>query len=273
MRLENVHKHLEIEAKEIDLGKDVHFGDNISISLNGTFSMGDHSQLGDDIQVRGNNVKIGKYLFHTSGLRVGGGGCQNPTANLSIGDRCTLHNNSINIAEPVKIGNDVGLSHDVTLLTHGYWLSVLDGYPAKFAGIKIGNGVIVGYRSVIMMGVEIVDNVVIGAQSVVTNNLRIKGVYVGNPAKFIRGILPPTREERVTMLREIIDRYLPVARFHGIEPEISIEYPLIYFKEFCFNVETFEYLGEEDGETDDFRDYIRRWGIRIYTERPFRSMV
>jgi hypothetical protein len=48
-------------------------------------------------------------------------------------------------------------------------------------------------------------------------------------------------------------------------------YPNIFFKKIIINAETFDYKGEQDDETDDFRDYLRRWGIRIYTERPFIS--
>lgn len=264
--------NLKIEAAEIKIGDHISFGKNISIILNGQFSIGDYSHLGDDVNIRGNNVIIGKYLYHSFGLRVGGGGSQNPTANLTIGDRCTIHNNFINTAQPVEIGDDVGLSEDVTLMTHGYWLSVLDGFPAKFAGIKIGNGVIIGYRSLILPGVKIAPKIVVGAQSVVTGDLWWESsVYAGSPAKRIRGIYPPTREQKICKLEEIIDRYVLIASYHSIRGGISMEYPYVYFRGFVINVETFEYVGVEDEETDDFRDYMRKWGIRIYTERPFVS--
>jgi hypothetical protein len=37
------------------------------------------------------------------------------------------------------------------------------------------------------------------------------------------------------------------------------------------NVETFDYVGHENEDTDDFRDFLRKFGIRIYTHRPFKS--
>jgi acetyltransferase-like isoleucine patch superfamily enzyme len=263
--------NISIEAASIEIGKNVHFGRNISILLRGKFSIGDYSHLGDDVNIGGNNVRIGRHLFHDEGLRVGGGGHQNPTANLTIGDRCTLHDNIINIYEPIEIGNDVGLSNEVTLLTHGYWLSVLEGYPASFSGIKIGNGVIIGYRSLVMMGVEIADNCVIGAQSVVTKSLRKKGIYAGSPVKLIREITPMSYGEKTLVLDKIIEGYYPIAAHHGVSPWICASYPNVYINGLMFNVETFRYSGVEDEETDDFRDYMRKWGIRIYTERPFRS--
>jgi len=170
------------------------------------------------------------------------------------------------------MGNDVGLSPDTSILTHGYWMSVLEGYPATFSGVTIGDGVIVGYKSLLMMGVSITDNVVIGANSTVTKSLQKKGIYAGTPARFIKEITPLSYEERVIKLNEIIEtHYMPIAKYHGINPNIKIEYPLIELNDFRFNVETFEYWGIEDEETDDLRDYIRKWGIRIYTERPFTS--
>jgi len=272
MTYDDAYKNIKIEASSIKIGDHVSFGKNISISISGDLKIGSYSQLGNDVNIRGNNVTIGQHLYHSFGLRVGGGGSQNPTANLTIGDRCTIHNNFINIAQPVEIGDDVGLSEDVTLMTHGYWLSVLEGFPAKFAGIKIGNGVIIGYRSLILPGVEIAPKIVVGAQSVVTRDLAWgSSVYAGSPAKRIRGILIPNREQKIDKLEEIIAGYTHIARYHGIKSYICISYPLIYFRCFVINVETFEYSGTEDEETDDFRDYMRRWGIRIYTERPFKS--
>ncbi|MGD0340097.1 MAG: acyltransferase [Bacteroidales bacterium] len=271
MIYEDAKKNIKIEASFIDIGINVYMGSDISISVKGNFSIGDYSHLGNDILVRGNNIKIGKHLFHSSGLRIGGGGRQHPGANFTIGDRCTIHNNFINVCEPVEIGDDVGLSPDTSFLTHGYWLSVLEGFPASFSGIKIGNGVIVGYRSLIMMGVEIAANSVIGAQSVVTKSITKSGVYAGSPAKFMKKIIPLTYEQKEAKLKDIINSYIPIAYYHGITPDIKIEFPLVHMNSFKFNALTFEYWGEEDVETDDLRDYIRKWGIRIYTTRGFTS--
>jgi len=271
MKYEDIKNNIRIEASSIEIADNVHLGKNVSILLKGTFSIGSYSHLGNDVHIRGNNVKIGEHLFHSSGLRIGGGGRQHPNANFSIGDRCTIHNNFINICEPVEIGNDVGLSPETSFLTHGYWLSVFDGFPASFSGIKIGNGVIIGYRSLIMMGVEITADTVIGAQSVVTKSISKKGIYAGSPAKFIKEIVPLTNELKIIKLNEIISSYIPIANYHGISPQISVNYPVVRLNSFTINVETFEYSGEEDVESDDFRDYIRKWGIRIYTGRPFVS--
>lgn len=271
-KYEDSEKNIKIVANKINIGSNVHLGNNIDVSIKGNFEIGDFSVLGKDTQIRGNNVKFGNHLFNSSGLRIGGGGRQHPNANFEIGDRCTIHNNFINVCEPVVIGNDVGLSPDTSILTHGYWLSVLEGFPASFSGVKIGNGVIVGFKSLIMMGISISDECVIGANSVITKSLTKKGIYAGAPAKFIKEIIPLEQDKRVEKIKEIIEvHYMPIAKYHGIDPEIRIQYPFVELNDFRFNVETFEYWGKEDEETDDLRDYIRKWGIRIYTERPFKS--
>ena len=165
-------RNIDIKAGQINIGRNVTFGKNIKVRCKGVFEIGDFSRLGDDTEIYGNNVKVGKHLFHSKGLRVGGGGRQHPNANLTVGDRCTIHNNFINACEPVTIGDDVGLSPEVSLSTHGYWMSALEGFPAKFEGITISSGAIVGYRSVILMGATIPRKAVVAAHSVVTGNLK-----------------------------------------------------------------------------------------------------
>ncbi len=222
--------------------------------------------------MRGRSVAIGADLFHSSGLRVGGGGRQHPNARLTIGDRCTIHNNFINVCEEVTIGHDVGLSPEVSILTHGYWLSVLEGFPTKFAGVKIEDGAIIGYRSCIMMGAVIGARAVIGAQSVVTSKVEADAIYGGNPAKLIRKITPVPPEKRPAIVEKVIAEYRTIAEYHGIAPTIAIDYPVVIVNACRFDMEALTAEGVEDAETDDFRDYVRKWGFRFYTGRPFTSV-
>jgi len=269
----NKAKNIEIRAKEILIAENVSLGENIRVEVRGVFQLGEHSRLGDNTEILGNEVQIGSHLFNSSGLRVGGGGRQNPNANLTIGDRCTIHNNFLNVCEPIVIGNDVGLSPETSILTHGYWLSVLEGYPASFAGVQIGSGTIVGYRSLLMMGIVIADECVVGAQSVVSKSLPEKGIYAGSPARFIKPITPLKLAERVSKAEAIIAAYAPVAQYHDIKlaGKLRLDYPLLHFKNVTINLESFNCDGIEDDETDDLRDFLRKWGIRVYTARGFRS--
>ncbi|MCX6671994.1 MAG: acyltransferase [Euryarchaeota archaeon] len=265
-------KNISIKAAEITIGKNVSFGKNIDVNIRGKFSLGDRSRLGDDIVIRGNTISFGKDLYHSKGLKIGGGGIYHPNANLAIGDRCTIHNNFINVCEPVIIGNDVGLSPEASILTHGYWLSVLEGFPAKFAGVQIHDGAIIGYRSLIMMGVTIGKNAVVGAGSIVTSDLKENSIYAGNPARFIREIKPLEKKDRILKLDQVIAEYRKIAAYHGIHPTIKVKYPIVTVNGCEFNVETLTFIGKEDRETDDFRDCVRKWGFRFYSDRPFKPV-
>lgn len=50
----------------------------------------------------------------------------------------------------------------------------------------IGNDVWIGYGATIMQGVKIADGAIIGAGSVVTQDVDLYSIYVGNPAKKIK---------------------------------------------------------------------------------------
>ena len=266
-------KNIRIRAADIHIGENVTLGSNIDVDIKGLFSIGDYSRLGNDVNIRGNSIILGQHLFHSSGLRIGGGGRENMTANFTCGDRCTIHNNFINVCEPIKIGNDVGLSPETSILSHGYWLSVLDGYPAAFAGVDISDGVIVGYRSLIMMGVAISPGCVIGAQSVVTKHLTEHGIYGGNPARFIREIRPLSTEAKIKKMEEIVGAYSRHRASRNIKNfELALDFPFLKVDKLQINVESFVYEGEETQFSDDARDFLRKYGIRVYTERPFVSL-
>ena len=258
-----------IKCKEKIIGKNVTFGNNVNIDIKGTLKIGDFSHIGNDCNIKGNNITIGKHFYNTKGLNIGGGGSNGEDSNLTIGDRCTIHNSYINLAKPVIIGNDVGFSNHVDILTHGFWQSILDGYPNIFKGVSIGNNVIIGYRSIINPGVKISDNIVIGSGAVVCKDLIDKGVYGGIPAKFIKYIIPiESISKRKELITQLIDHYNSKA----VMGCVSIIYPNIQINDFIINLETQSYKGKECKCSDDLRDYLRRYGIRIYTSRPFKSL-
>lgn len=273
MLYQDEEKQIRIEARDIIIGSGVRFGANVDINIKGTFEVGDYSTIGRNSSIQGNNIKLGKHFYNSSSLRIGGGGRLHPRANFTCGDRCVVLNSFINVCEPVVIGDDFNLSEDSTILTHGYSLSVLEGYPASFLPVIIGNGVEIGYRSLVLMGVTITDKCVIGAQSIVTKSLNKSGIYVGAPARYIKPITPIDCVNREKTVREMLASYDEIAIYHGVESLTFLNYPWIEMNDFRLNVEDFTYEGKEDEDTDDLRDYIRKWGIRIYTERPFASKL
>jgi acetyltransferase-like isoleucine patch superfamily enzyme len=265
-----------LEAGELVIGNNVKFGKDINIKVRGRLEIGDNSIIGDRFTVNAENVTLGEYFYNgptdSRGMVIGGGSSNFPYANLKIGSGMVCHTGHINLAAPVTIGNDVGLSHDVDLITHGFWYNILEGYPRVFKEIKIGNNVIVGWKTVIMSGVEICDNVVIGSHSTVTKSLTVsKGIYAGSPAKLIKMIIEPSFEEKNIMLDGLVKDFNNLMSYYDIPVyTISHNYPILTINSLEINLTDFSYKGEHDIITDAFRDFARRYGIRIYAPQGYK---
>ena len=90
------------------------------------------------------------------------------------------------ICELVEIGDDCFIGHGVKFINDPF----ISGRPArgdktKWRSTKIGNHVSIGSNATILP-IEICDGAVIGAGAVVTKDIKIKGIYVGNPAKLLK---------------------------------------------------------------------------------------
>lgn len=261
-------------ADEIEIGNNVTFGHNIQINVRGKFSIGDNSYIGDRFVANAESITIGEHFFYiptdSRGMFIGGGGSNFPFADLIIGDRCVCHTGHINLARPVTIGDDVGLSHDVDIITHGFWANPLEGYPKKTKEVVIGNNVIVGWKTIIMPGVSISDDIVIGAGSIVVKDLNTpKSVYAGSPAKFIGPIVQPSLEKQNEMFLEIVNEFNELMNFYENPYTISHEYPVVKLNGLTLNLLELTCNGDHDEVTDAFRDFLRRHGIRIFHERGF----
>jgi len=104
--------------------------------------------------------------------------------NVKIGDNTKIQSHSF-ICEKVTIGKKCFISHGVIFVNDLIKFGKIETNPKFFKKTRVGNGVIIGSNSTILP-VAISNNIVIGAGSVVTKNLKIKGIYAGNPAKLIR---------------------------------------------------------------------------------------
>jgi maltose O-acetyltransferase len=225
-----------------------------------------------------------------------------------------MHDSFINVCMPVEIGDDVGLSPESKIITHGFWNSVIEGYSSEFSPVKIGNHVIIGYRAIILPGVTIGDYCSIGAGAVVTNSFPPYCVVGGVPAKVIKtqpdypkklafedkikitedlmgkyAELLQDKVEKVTLTKRnttsmISGEYLsrgfqiifpPSAKGKSNEKVrtifLTFENIPISNKDFMINLSNCTWNGMDDEITDDLRDFLRHYGIRIFS-RPFRSI-
>lgn len=276
MRYVDSSKNIDVEAGELVIGNNVKFGNDVQIKVRGRFEIGDNSIIGNRFTANAEEIIIGEYFYNgptdSRGMVIGGGGANFPYAKLKIGSRMVCHTGHLNLASPINIGDDVGLSHDVDLITHGFWYSILEGYPRLFKEINIGNNVIVGWKTVIMSGVTIADNTVIGSHSTVTKSLlQPKAIYAGTPAKLIKAIEEPTLAEKVSMLEGVVTDFKDLMGYYDTpDYTMSHAYPYLQINNLTINVKDFSYEGEHDSITDAFRDFARRYGIRVYAPQGFK---
>ena len=107
--------------------------------------------------------------------------------NSKIGRNCKIQSHAF-ICEFVEIGDNCFISHGVKFVNDKFSKgSPAGGIKDLWGKARIGNNVSIGTNATILP-VKITDNVVIGAGSVVTKDIMKSGIYVGNPAKFLRDI-------------------------------------------------------------------------------------
>ena len=138
----------------------------------------------------GRNVKIVKPS-NIYGCKIGDNCFIGPFVEIQksvvIGKNTKIQSHSF-ICELVNIGCDCFIGHGVMFVNDLF----SNGGPARgnidlWRSTHIGNNVAIGSNATILP-VTICDNVVIGAGSVVTKNILKSGIYIGNPAKFLRQI-------------------------------------------------------------------------------------
>lgn len=104
---------------------------------------------------------------------------------VRIGKRSRIQSHTF-ICELVSIGDDCFISHGAMFINDLFAI----GGPAGGAhhlwkSTRIGNHVSIGTNATILP-VSICDKVVVGAGAVVTKDISQAGIYVGNPARFLR---------------------------------------------------------------------------------------
>jgi len=104
---------------------------------------------------------------------------------VTIGKRCRIQSHTF-ICELVTIGDDCFIAHGVMFINDLFAI----GGPAKgrkdlWKSTKIGSRVSIGSNATVLP-VSICDDAVIGAGAVVTRDITQPGIYVGNPARFLR---------------------------------------------------------------------------------------
>ena len=113
--------------------------------------------------------------------------------NLEIGTNVSIHEMTyINAHGGIKIGNDVAISHGVSMLSYDHDIysdctSFKDANPIV-GRIEINNNVWIGAGVRILKDVTIEKDCVIAAGAVVTRSIKENSIAAGIPAKIIKSI-------------------------------------------------------------------------------------
>ena len=138
----------------------------------------------------GNSVKIvmpSNVYGCTLGDNVFIGPFVEVQSQVVIGNRTRIQSHSF-ICSLVNVGNDCFIGHGVMFINDKFSIgSPAKGNRSEWKNTVLGNNVSVGSNATILP-VNICNNVVIGAGSVVTKDIKSPGIYVGNPAIFLRHI-------------------------------------------------------------------------------------
>ena len=255
-------------------------GKNVTIECN-NFFLGHNSVIKDNCTIRCNNFIAKEGLYMCEGVEVGRGGCFGPSSNVYIGSNVGIFERTIiNPSDEVHIGDNVGIGGEVMIWTHGAWLDVMQGFPADFGPVKIGNNVWLPARSVVLPNVEIGDNTVIGIGSIINRNIP-KGCFAaGSPCKVIKENCYPkklTDEEKYNILEGIVKDYIKLLGYKELKAGIGVEPNQLTLnrkegQQTIFNIENRTISGYEDELSEDLRDYLRRRGIKIFTGKRFKSI-
>lgn len=144
--------------------------------------------------------------------------------NLLIPD---IHSIVIDETRPwlVNIGDDVVITSGVTILTHGYDLTVLRKYYGELYGssgkVVIGNNVFIGVKSTILKGVTIGNNVIIGANSLVNKDIPDNCVVAGNPARVIMTLDEYREKRKSEYVNEAKELAVEYYKTYGKKPDIQ----------------------------------------------------
>ena len=272
---------VDIKANNIDIHETVEIGNNVRITCD-TIKLGKFCKIGDNVTIDCKTFESDEWLFMWDGVEVGRGGCYGPNSTVKIGKGVGIFEGTIiNPSESVEIGDECGIGADVMIWTHGAWLDVLQGFPADFGPVRIGNNVWLPARSIVLPNVSVGNNVVIGINSIINRDLPSGCFAAGAPCKVIKEKVYPkkvTLAEQSIIIKNIVGKWYELHEIKGIEG-VQTKYEngkikLIQGENITiYDIGNRVIKGYVNNVSEDLRDFLRRNGIKIYTDMGFSSIT
>ena len=121
------------------------------------------------------------------------------------------------------------------------------------------------------------DNVVIGTNTIINKDLPDGCLAGGIPVRVLKeNVYPshdPARDER--LVRAILTDYEALAAYKELNVRLvfDAEQRVIHCNNVAFQLDTLRTTGVLKAPEEDFRDFLRRRGIKFYTGQPFSSVL
>lgn len=143
--------------------------------------LGEHSVIRPLSLVRcDEECRLGDYAEVSSFVLAYGAASLVLGRHAYVGPQCLL-----NADEPIRIGAMSALGPRCMVFTHGSFLPVSEGYPARLAGVTIGDRAWLAAGVFVHPGVAVGDDVLVNSRAVVTQDLASGSVAEGNPARAV----------------------------------------------------------------------------------------
>ncbi|WP_217230787.1 acyltransferase [Streptomyces anulatus] len=212
----------DLRSARLELGAGSRVGDGARWLVADAVGLGAGSVVdaGSEVVCRRWSVGEGCYIGHR--LRVGAGASMEERSTLRIGDRCQIAPDVVvNPTEPVVIGDEVGISAQVAIWTHGYHAGhpVRDGHGAAFAGVEVQDGVWLGVRAVVLPGVRVGAGTVVAAMGLVNRSLPAGVLAAGVPARVKHALEPRVLDVagRRAAVAVLVEDWMARLRFKGLD--------------------------------------------------------
>ena len=173
-RWEAQFKGVEFQGRSVFMGRPL-----VTVAKGARIVLGDGVRIASE--VRANPLGC----FQPSALRA-----MAPGAQIILGRNVGISATVICAGVSIEVGEGTIMGAGAVVLDNdfhrpaGGWEWAPE-YQAKARPVKIGRGVFVGARALILKGVTIGDRAVIGAAAVVTRDVPARHLAVGNPARVI----------------------------------------------------------------------------------------
>jgi acetyltransferase-like isoleucine patch superfamily enzyme len=267
-----------IKATNCFIGDNVTIGNDNNVLVGEELVIGCNSSIGDNNTITCLKCILGDYLYLDSNIIIGHGGKISYDSFLEIGKHCMICSYvKINVNYSIKIGDDVGIGEYVDIWTHGSFPPILQGFPSQFGSVKVGNNVWLPAKSTVLPNVVIGDNVVIGVNSLINKSLPSGCLAAGIPARIIKENQYPKfdKERNIIMVKEILYEYEKQMNFKNISQKITFNQDefLIICNHAIFDLNNLSVKGNLGELEEDFRDFMRRRGIKFFTGKPFKSIL